>query len=201
MCIFSLKIVKSLAEKNLCLVHITALQEAWTYTHQWTYFFAGLSKVLPAWIPCLTPLPIKDDAHQDTFFRRFLSIHTENTMEAWSQLVLSPLIMWSGSTEFGRHFIHTLYSGPRNSWLWEGKQFFHSPCAWITGLGRQPPYLQEVGAGNVVGCVQAFSSLYSAQNISGERLSTFWKYWPSGTRTQEEKAQIQHSAGNVLSIK
>lgn len=58
---------------------------------------------------------------------------------------------------------------------------------WITGLGRQLPYLQQVGAGNVVG----FSSLYNALNASGGRFSTFWKYGSSGRRTQQEKAQIQ----------
>lgn len=180
------KTVKSLAEENLCLVHITALQETWTHTRvSQLAFFSGLSKVFPAW-----PFwPSKMMPSKTTFFRRFLSIHTENLMEAWSQLILSTLIVKWQHRVWKKLYLHTLFRGQKDMALGRKAVLYLLLCLdhWL-------------GAGNVAGCVQAFSFLYSALNSSGRRLSTSWKCWSSEPRTQQEKAQIQHSAGNVLSI-
>ena len=96
---------------------------------------------------------------------------------------LSPLITWSGSSGLARHFIHTLYSGASNTWLWEGKQLFNSSSTLITRMARQPPYLCTDWYRQFCSYVQASSSLYGALNVSRGKLSTLWKPCPHGTTT------------------
>lgn len=146
-------------------------------------FFAVLSKVLPAWIPCLTLLPIKDDALQDTLFRRLPQHpHWTHHRGVKPPSGLSPLTTWSSSSGLVRHFIYTLYSGARNTWLWEGKQLFNS-CTLINRMGRQALYLCTDWCGQCCSYVHNSSSRCGVLNASRGKLSTFWKSCPPGTTT------------------
>lgn len=138
-----------MAERILCLV----LQEIWNQTHQLVNspilqaFPRSFQPESLAWLFC----PSKMMLSKTPFLGDFLSIHTENTAEAWSQLLVCHLasheVAGQGLQDtFSTHFIH----GPGTDGFGKESSSSAPPVPWSPRWEGSHPIFAQIGADNIV---------------------------------------------------